>query len=180
VDIEGLAAATARRIATEADISERTFFNYYPVKEDAILGLRDPTIGPSALHRFASTAGSRTTLARAVTLLADTLQSCNVSTVDLSRRRTTLDHHPDLRSRLVARITDARGLVHQVLVDRQDPKASVPVGVVSNLAGAIISYSLQASDFDHFPTEPELLRATALFEAALAETPSGARSAGGI
>jgi AcrR family transcriptional regulator len=34
---------TVEAIASEAGISQRTFFNYFPTKEDAILGVRPPT-----------------------------------------------------------------------------------------------------------------------------------------
>ena len=39
---KGLKGTTAESIAEQAGVSTRTFFNYFPSKEDAVLGLREP------------------------------------------------------------------------------------------------------------------------------------------
>ncbi|WFR66662.1 TetR/AcrR family transcriptional regulator [Curtobacterium flaccumfaciens] len=44
---EGLAAVTVDEVSRRADISPRTFFNYFPNKEGAILG-DDPTLPDDA------------------------------------------------------------------------------------------------------------------------------------
>lgn len=49
---DGLAAATVSDIAERAGVSRRTFFNYYPSKEDAVLGLQEPQIPPRAIAAF--------------------------------------------------------------------------------------------------------------------------------
>ncbi|MEJ1229402.1 MAG: TetR/AcrR family transcriptional regulator [Galbitalea sp.] len=41
---DGLEHATVDAICQAADVSPRTFFNYFDSKEDAIVGLRDSTI----------------------------------------------------------------------------------------------------------------------------------------
>jgi AcrR family transcriptional regulator len=41
---DGLEGATIDAISAAANVSSRTFFNYFDTKEDAILGLRDPHI----------------------------------------------------------------------------------------------------------------------------------------
>src|ERR1700712_2227117 len=40
----GLAHATIDAISDAADVSPRTFFNYFDSKEDAILGVRNPEL----------------------------------------------------------------------------------------------------------------------------------------
>ncbi len=57
---DGLAAATVNEIAERAGVSRRTFFNYYPAKEDAVLGMREPQIPPRALREFLDPAPENT------------------------------------------------------------------------------------------------------------------------
>ena len=49
---DGLATATVTDIAERAGISRRTFFNYFPCKEDAVLGLSEPQIPAHAIEAF--------------------------------------------------------------------------------------------------------------------------------
>ncbi|HCN45248.1 MAG TPA: TetR family transcriptional regulator [Pseudomonas sp.] len=52
LDEGGLENATVERICDAADVSARTFFNYYPSKAAAILGLPDRVIPPEVAERF--------------------------------------------------------------------------------------------------------------------------------
>jgi AcrR family transcriptional regulator len=168
---EGIAATTADRIAAAAGVSPRTLFNYYPVKEDAILGVRAPRITPAAAQRFDAAAGQQTLLARTVFLLADALRSVNVPGMQRDERRLLLERHPELSTRLRARILDARTLVRAVL-DKQNQRehaSAIPVEVIASLAGSLIGYCLESSHFMHFPEDADLLTAMSSFRAALVE-----------
>jgi len=44
---KGLEQATVEAIAQSAGVSPRTFFNYFPAKEDAVLGLHEPVLDPA-------------------------------------------------------------------------------------------------------------------------------------
>ena len=43
---DGLDQVTIEAITERADVSRRTFFNYFDSKDDAILGLRPPDVAP--------------------------------------------------------------------------------------------------------------------------------------
>ena len=47
---KGLKGTTAESIAEQAGVSTRTFFNYFPSKEDAVLGLREPQMSEQLLR----------------------------------------------------------------------------------------------------------------------------------
>jgi AcrR family transcriptional regulator len=91
---DGLAASTIDRIAEKSGISRRTFFNYFPSKEDAILGIREPVIPADALTDFhASTADN---LTRTVFLLARVFQAARPPSASKMTRRDVVQKFPDL------------------------------------------------------------------------------------
>ncbi|MGO1949469.1 MAG: TetR/AcrR family transcriptional regulator [Mycobacteriaceae bacterium] len=49
---QGYDATTVDQICERAGISQRTFFNHFPVKEDALLGHDDPRIDEKAAREF--------------------------------------------------------------------------------------------------------------------------------
>lgn len=49
---EGIEGVTVEVVAEEAGVSTRTFFNYFPCKEDAVLGLKEPSVEPEMLAAF--------------------------------------------------------------------------------------------------------------------------------
>jgi AcrR family transcriptional regulator len=166
---EGITAATADRIAEAAGVSQRTLFNYYAVKEDAILGVRTPRIPPNAAQRFDAAAGAQPLLVRTVFLLADALRSINVPGVISGERRVLLERHPELSSRLRGRILDARNLVRACLDDRRSEEGdpAVPIDVIAGLAASIISFCLENNQFKQFPEDADLLAAIVYFQTAL-------------
>jgi AcrR family transcriptional regulator len=91
---EGLAAATIDRIAEKSGISRRTFFNYFPSKEDAILGIREPVIPVDALDEFNVSRADN--LTRTVFLLARVFQAARPPSASKMTRRDVVQKFPDL------------------------------------------------------------------------------------
>jgi len=58
VDEHGLEGTTIDQICQEADVSSRTFFNYFPSKTAAALGLPNEPVTPEAEARFRAAEGS--------------------------------------------------------------------------------------------------------------------------
>lgn len=58
VDAHGLDGVTIEQICADADVSPRTFFNYYPSKPAAVLGLPEHVFGVDAVARFRDSDGT--------------------------------------------------------------------------------------------------------------------------
>lgn len=91
---DGLAAATIDRIAEKSGISRRTFFNYFPSKEDAILGIREPVIPADALDEFNESTADN--LTRTVFLLTRVFQAARPPSASKMTRRDVVTRFPDL------------------------------------------------------------------------------------
>ena len=91
---DGLAAATIDRIAAKSGISRRTFFNYFPSKEDAILGIREPIISGHDLDEFNNSGEDN--LTRTVFLLARVFQAARPPSASKMTRRDVVEKLPDL------------------------------------------------------------------------------------
>ncbi|QDZ14160.1 TetR/AcrR family transcriptional regulator [Humibacter ginsenosidimutans] len=57
VDENGLDGTTIEQICQRADVSQRTFFNYYPSKGAAALGLPETAISPETIAQFRQATG---------------------------------------------------------------------------------------------------------------------------
>ncbi|GAA2089292.1 TetR family transcriptional regulator [Pseudolysinimonas kribbensis] len=77
VDEQGLEQATVEQICRDADISSRTFFNYFPSKAAAALGLPDTMIDEAAAAGFRAADG----------LLVDALCDVFAATADVQAER---------------------------------------------------------------------------------------------
>lgn len=121
---DGPAAVTIDAIAARAGVSRRTFFNYFATKDDAIVGLRTPTVAPVALAAFE--ASSEPLLDRAIALLFASVREA------LSWRseeaRALLKRFPELKARMHAHAAALEQLMHPhfaAALDGDDDRAAV-------------------------------------------------------
>jgi AcrR family transcriptional regulator len=95
---DGLEAATVEAISERAEISARTFFNYYDSKDAAVLGLQPATADEEARAEHTANAGDDP-VAAVVGLLVATMGVARGGSTDLHRRRVeVLRRHPEIVS----------------------------------------------------------------------------------
>lgn len=122
----GLEGATVEAIATAAGVSPRTFFNYFPAKEDAVLGMRAPSLDPELLEGFSL---EHDLLGQVSRLLLAVTRSAYAGR-DAERRRRLLEDHPSLGRRRHELTLEAEALVRRTLAEllAGDPEWSAGIG----------------------------------------------------
>lgn len=156
----GLDEVTVDQIAAAADVSTRTFFNYFGSKED-VLAATDPVVLEEILAALAARPPSEpplqalreVTLARAAAISADT---------EFWRLRSTVvRRYPELGARLVGASLAADRQVAQALAERMgvdpdiDPRPLLLAGVVSVAKRAAMTVWLAG---DQQQDLPQILR----------------------
>jgi AcrR family transcriptional regulator len=139
----GIDAVTIEEIATEADVSSRTFFNHFSCKEDAILGA--PRQRPSREELDVALAGSSASeIFDSIERYTTALLAMADGRGDLQRKRhDLLAANPELFSRQVMQFIELEEyLVHQIAARLTNPdQSSVSVDqarIIVMLAGSAI------------------------------------------
>lgn len=141
----GLVNVTVDEIVERAGVSQRTFFNYFPTKEDAVVGLRTPELTDDMLESFRTQVGSDL-LSSAVELLAAVIRTALIPGDDPVRRKQLTTEYPELRRRFMLRIADAERLALQVIEDQPEslPNTEEAARVLVALAGAVLRFTYQS------------------------------------
>ncbi|WP_062072521.1 TetR/AcrR family transcriptional regulator [Demequina sediminicola] len=118
----GLEGATIDAIAERAGVSRRTFFNYYPSKEDAILGLNEPVVADVVLDRFREEAASN--VFEAVIHLISVVWRAGI-VVDIGKpaRRALVAEFPGLRVRVAEHTAVVEELIAPMISEADEPWA---------------------------------------------------------
>ncbi|MFT3661864.1 MAG: TetR/AcrR family transcriptional regulator [Gordonia sp. (in: high G+C Gram-positive bacteria)] len=151
---DGLTAATVSDIAERADISRRTFFNYYPSKEDAVLGIQEPKIPRQALETFLrppapDDEARRDRVLQAVHLTMATMASVGPRTSPQVRRIVTA--HPELVDRVRAHRMATQDVLMSVLSERLADQDATPTAADSARALVLLSTAVLRFAFDDEP-----------------------------
>lgn len=136
----GLADAKIEDIADAAGISRRTFFNYFPTKEDAVLGIQMPSLPDGAIERFHSSDDD--VLTRTIVLVMEVVRASTVPGSSAKRRKELRKRFPELSERFEVRATAAGKIIRPVLADYLSRNVSdgdeKEIDVILGLAGVII------------------------------------------
>lgn len=111
-----IADVSVDAIAEQANVSQRTFFNYFGSKEDAILGQRPPIIEEELAADFVLEEGDD--LVEKVAFLLISVFRDATAGSGPEQRRNLMRKHPILVRRGMAHVEDVRHLVQDLVVDR--------------------------------------------------------------
>ncbi len=112
-----LADVTVEAVAEQAEISPRTFFNYFKSKEDAVLGQQSPVMHDEIADGFHIEAGDDLVEKVAFLLLAVFRTSVH-RLITYSDYVTLLDRHPELTRRRLQHIDAVEALVADLVTAR--------------------------------------------------------------
>ena len=134
----GMHVATIEAICEEAEVSSRTFFNYFDSKEDAILGLSGIELTEEIVR---SHTGTTDVIEALVGLMVEIATPALQDTTLHSSRTEVLHRYPELFSKQVSRITSITDELLDAVrtVMSTDPRFSDSAGAASLLAEPILA-----------------------------------------
>lgn len=137
---DGLSSVKIEDIASKANISRRTFFNYFPSKEDAVLGLQSPTLPNGAVERFENS--NDDIITRTVRLVVEVTRTTTVANSTAKGRRKLRKHFPELIERFEFRTKSVEKIIQPIVEDCLSRD-----GVKSPAQEAVVILSLSAAIF---------------------------------
>lgn len=168
---ERLSDMSVDGIAEEANVSPRTFFNYFATKEDAVIGQKPICIDDTLAEAFTLNPGDD--LIEKTTGLLLTVFRSSAPSGGTERRRELMRRHPELLSRGRQHIEGIKDLVQSLVAERllalpdwhgydpDDPEvvdaAQIIVLTAGGLMRAVLPKLLKATDPDE---ETEILHRT--------------------
>jgi len=165
---DGLENATVDAISDLADVSPRTFFNYFDSKEDAILGLRDVEITDEAIARHIAAHPEVDPVESIVRLIATMLGTSIAEREVRATRLELVARHPQLMgrqfaqmTRMAERLTDAVGAI--LARDARFADADAPTAeLMLAICGAAVRVAVMELAATHSDPDPELLQQRAV------------------
>ncbi|MDO7881046.1 TetR/AcrR family transcriptional regulator [Salinibacterium soli] len=145
----GLDGTTVDEISRQADISPRTFFNYFASKEDAVVGELPPLPSGELVERFVSAGRGASLLDGLAEIIVETVEGEGHDQELMQRRKSVLQQHPHLFAMRIARmrrLEDEMGSIvaRRLLADDPSLEPSVAESrgrLVANVAFAAMRHA---------------------------------------
>ena len=175
---DGLDKVTVDAISEQADVSPRTFFNYFETKEDALLGVRPPDVTDELLAAHRDRYADSDLIESVVGLLVAVMGPSATGSALTPARLQVLRQHPQLIDRMVSRmartteqLTGAVTLLlhrHQgVVVDDPDTAALAGTILMACIGGIRAATKQWTAGHTDFSVDDLELRAGVLVRAAV-------------
>jgi AcrR family transcriptional regulator len=134
IDENGLEATTIEQICHNADVSTRTFFNYFPSKAAAALELAGTTLDPAVIERFRSATGGL------VAALCDAIGSSAELGSSHTRMKQLILRRPELLTILSQMMVEVRGQYIALATERAatTEQAELAVSLVMSALGRVM------------------------------------------
>ena len=143
VAARGLDGVTVDDIAAQADVSPRTFFNYFPTKDDAVVGL-DPRHSSRLADAVRARPAGEPPVQAVRAVLLDEAREMARDPQLWPLRLQVVDAHPVLAARLSAVFGDAERALSAVLAERTGTSADADAlpGLLAAVQGAVMRSAL--------------------------------------
>ncbi|MGN0124113.1 MAG: TetR/AcrR family transcriptional regulator [Rhodococcus sp. (in: high G+C Gram-positive bacteria)] len=134
-----LSDITVETIAEQAEVSPRTFFNYFRSKEDAVLGLSSPVIDDAIADGFDFAPGDDLVEKVAFLLLAVFRTAASRREIGYDEYIALMDRHPELARRRFQHIDDVEAVVAELVTARLADGGPTPGNTVHDTADMIVT-----------------------------------------
>ena len=169
----GLDHVTVEDIATEADVSVRTFFNYFPTKEDAVIGVQPGWLDATLALLAARPAGEQPFLSLRVVLMELSERLVQGREEHVLRRQVVADN-PSLLPRHIAAFVEFERALESALHDRErlgPPSLDAALLVSCSVAGMRVAVDAWVASDGSVPLRDLLTRALDQLAAGLLSLP---------
>ncbi|WP_066040483.1 TetR/AcrR family transcriptional regulator [Herbiconiux solani] len=147
----GAAAASVDAICSEAGVSTRTFFNYFPSKVSAILGLSSFKVTDAQRASFLGRDGERGLVRDLCTLVGGIMDDTAREGVDRAAIRDLLARRPEVAPDIIKFATELRADVVELAEGRTSPhRAQLAVTLVMSAVDCALHRPLETDADEEF------------------------------